>query len=54
MNGCDRHNMKKDYLLCLDNECDDRLICEQCYSLDHKHNGHRFIMIEQLMNNDES
>jgi len=28
---CSRHDMKKDGLLCLDDGCDERLGCEQCY-----------------------
>ena len=34
---CNKHNLDRDYLLCLDDGCDDRLICEKCYSLDNLH-----------------
>ena len=52
MNQCDRHNMKRDGLFCLNDECDDRLECIECWN--DKHRDHKYIMINEFMMNSES
>lgn len=31
---CNKHNIKKDYLLCLDQDCADKLGCIECCVVD--------------------
>ena len=45
--------MKKDFVFCLDSDCDDRLVCMKCFCLDQKHNGHRVIMLKPFMDGDQ-
>jgi len=51
---CENHQLKKDFVFCLEPGCNDRLVCKKCYVLDRKHDRHKFIMIEYLMENDEN
>ena len=45
--------MKKDFVFCLDSDCDDRLVCMKCFVLDKKHIDHRVIMLKPFMDGDQ-
>ena len=51
---CQKHQMKKDFVFCLDSDCDDRLVCVQCFVLDQKHIGHRLIILKPFMDDNEN
>lgn len=51
--NCEKHQMKRDYLFCLDQTCRDRLTCMKCYMRDQKHNGHNYVNIKSFMRKDE-
>jgi len=46
--------MKKDFVFCLDSDCDDRLVCVNCYVLDKKHNDHTLIILKSFMDDNEN
>ena len=50
---CQRHNIEKDFLFCLESRCDDRFACIECHVSDESHKGHKFIVIKEFMKNDE-
>jgi len=50
---CEKHKLKKDYLLCLDDGCEDRLVCEKCFHIQHKHQNHKYILIKYFMENED-
>ena len=45
--------MKKDFVFCLESDCDNRLVCMKCFILDHKHIDHRLIILKLFMDGDE-
>jgi len=45
---CNRHELKRDYLFCLDDGCKSRLGCIECQVVDEQHKGHRYIVIKEL------
>jgi len=45
--------MKKDFVFCLDSDCDDRLVCVNCYVLDKKHDRHRVIILKSFIDDNE-
>ena len=51
--NCDKHQLRRNYVFCLESKCDDGLVCERCFVLDQKHNGHKLIMVKCLIENDE-
>jgi len=51
---CQKHQIKKDFVFCLESDCDDRLVCMKCYVLDQKHDDHKVIMLKPFMNDDEN
>ena len=52
--NCEKHQLKKDFVFCLESDCHDRLVCMKCYVLDQKHNGHRFVMLKFFMDDDQN
>ena len=40
-------------MFCLESDCDDRLVCVNCFGLDKKHNDHRVIMLKPFMDDDQ-
>ena len=50
---CEKHKMKKDFIFCLESDCDDRLVCMKCYVFDKKHDRHRVILLKFFMDGDE-
>jgi len=50
--NCKEHNIKKDYLFCLDDECDHRLGCIECQFDKHKHKGNQYLLIKEFIKND--
>ncbi len=46
--------MKRDYLFCLENECEERLCCIECYVKDNLHKNHRCIILKDFMQSEES
>jgi len=51
---CQKHQLKKDSVFCLDSDCYDRLVCMMCYVLDKEHDNHRVIMLKPFMYDDEN
>jgi len=49
---CYKHDLKKNYLFCLENGCEQRLGCELCYLEDQEHQGHRVILLKEFMENE--
>ena len=54
MLNCQKHQIKKDFVFCLESDCDDRLVCMNCFVLDQKHNGHKLIMLKPFMDGNEN
>ena len=53
-NECEKHQLNKDYLFCLESRCRDRLCCVKCHFEDSLHRNHKFIIISQFMKNEEN
>jgi len=51
---CHKHGIKKDYLYCLDIGCDDRFTCIECHVIDGKHYGHKHIIINEFIKNQQA
>ena len=49
---CKKHNLKKDFIFCLEPDCEDRLVCKKCYLIDQQHFTHKRICIEYFMETD--
>ena len=50
---CEKHYLKRNFIFCLEPNCDDGLVCKRCLVLDKKHIDHRFIMVKPLLKDDE-
>jgi len=50
--NCQKHNLTKDFILCLEPDCYDRLVCETCFMVDQKHHNHQFIYIKYFIKGD--
>ena len=49
---CAKHNLKKDWCFCLKTDCEDRLVCKKCFTLDQKHHSHKLIYLDYFMADD--
>ena len=53
-NICEIHQIKKDYLFCLEQNCEDRLCCIECYAKENLHKEHRCIILKDFLRSEES
>ena len=51
---CSVHQIKKDFLLCFENNCNDRLGCIECYTKFNHHRNHKSIFIKDYIKSEQS
>jgi len=46
---CGKHNISKNYIFCIDNNCSGGLDCIECVVMDRKHHHCKHVIVDQFI-----